>query len=74
MHAKEIPLSDEEYANLERVAKELNITVDEAMQVACLILFNEYDKAIFEEAKRSLKPHVLKVVEEQIEAFAKAGI
>lgn len=71
---KEIQLSDEEYANLERLAKKHNITVDEAMWVACLVFFNATSPKIFEDAKKIAAPHVLKVAEEQIEAFAKAKI
>lgn len=68
------PLSDEEYAELEKVAKEHNITVDECAQVGCLILFNEYNKQIFEDAKKVTSPHVVEVAEGLIEKFAKAGI
>ena len=71
---KEIQLSEEEYANLERLAKEHNITVDEAMEVAILLFFHEADVKYYDEAKQALKPHVLKVVEQQIIELKKAGI
>lgn len=46
--------------------KKHGLTVDELVEVAMLCLFHKYDMKLYEEAKKTAKPQVLKHVEETL--------
>ena len=60
---KEIPISDEDYAYFEKIAKQKGITVDELCLVSVLCLAYKYDRDFYEEQKKKIAPHLRKHLE-----------
>jgi hypothetical protein len=60
----EIPISDEDYAFFEKIAKEQNLSVEDLMTISILSLAETYSKEFYKREKKKLPEYLRKRLEE----------